>query len=280
MLDRLRLEDSTRRSSVEEWLRLRTFVDEADFFHGLLAPDLVGLPEGSSLLEVGSGIGLLAMLMNTSGHRVIAFEPESAGFGQMRSMRDSVLAHWLDQAPDVLWIDDFLAKNDSRLDSHSVEYAFAVNVVEHVPDLSNFFVAVLSVLRPGGRFRFVCPNYSFPYEPHFEIPTVLSKSATYRLLRKRILSAPIRDPQGMWDELSWPTVGALRTVFDNLGYRYAFSPDATNAYLTRSLADPTFIQRKGPFWGTLFKLTAKTLPKAIDHLPHSALPVIDCTVWA
>ena len=280
LLDRLSLEETIRQSSDEVRLRLPTYVGEADFFHGLLAPDLDGLPEGSPLLEVGSGIGLLAMLMSTSGHPVIAFEPESAGFGQMRNMRDLILNHWRDQAPDVLWIDDFLAKDDTRLGSYSFEYAFAVNVVEHVPDLSDFFVAVMSVLRAGGRFRFICPNYSFPYEPHFEIPTLLNKSATYRLLRKRILSGPMLDPKGMWDELSWPTVGSLRTVLDTLGCRYAFSANATNAYLIRPLADPTFIRRKGPFWGRAFKVAARTLPGVIIHLPHNALPVIDCTVWA
>lgn len=280
MLDRIALSQAADALTDEERIRLQTFVGEADFFSELLADDLARLPAEEPIVEVGSGMGLLALQLAASGHPVVAFEPESAGFGQMRMMRDLVLAHWDGQIPPVTWVDDYLAAGDPRAEQHRPSYAYAVNVIEHVPDMAGFLTAVLSTLQPGGHFRFICPNYAIPYEPHFEIPTLFSKQATYRVLHKRILGARMPDPQGMWDELSWPTVGSLRTIMDGLGLQYAFSSRATRGYLTRPLLDETFSARKGRAVGAVFQTAARTMPPLIDHLPVSALPIIDCTIRA
>lgn len=280
MLDTGALYNSAALLNSEERMRLRTYVGEADFFSELLAPDIASLQPDDSVVEVGSGIGLLAMDLSVAGHLVIAFEPESAGFGQMRMMRDLVLQHWQGPAPDVTWVDDYLTKADERATRHAPSYAYAINVIEHVPDMARFISDVLSILTPGGRFRFICPNYALPYEPHFEIPTLFSKRATYGVLRKRILSAPMADPQGLWDELSWPTVGSLQAILRAMGVRHAFSSQATRAYLSRPLQDKSFTERKGRAVGAVFQLAARTMPPVIKHLPVGVLPIIDCTIWA
>ena len=63
--------------------------------------------------------------------------------------------------------------------------------------------ANLSALRPGATFRFVCTNYRFPYEPHFDMPTLFAKSLTGGVLRPRILgSHTVIDPAGTWQSLN------------------------------------------------------------------------------
>ena len=280
MLDRIALSAAAATLTDEERLRLQTFVGEADFFSDLLQADLAKLPAGEAIVEVGSGMGLLALELATSGHAVVAFEPESAGFGQMRMMRDLVLEHWDGPKPPVTWVDDYLAIHDARATQSKPSYAYAVNVIEHVPDIPAFLEAVLSVLQPGGHFRFICPNYAIPYEPHFEIPTLFTKKATYRVLHKQILGAAMPEPQGMWDELSWPTVGSLRAILDRMDVQYAFSSQATRGYLTRPLQDESFSARKGRAVGAIFRTAARTMPRVIGHLPVWLLPIIDCTIRA
>lgn len=280
MLDRRALDHAAAVLDSDARIRLQTFVGEADFFSELLTADIATLQPDDAIVEVGSGIGLLALDVSATGHLVVAFEPESAGFGQMRMMRDLVLQHWQGPVPGVAWVDDYLTAADQRAKRHSPSYAYAINVIEHVPDMARFIADALSILNPGGRFRFICPNYALPYEPHFEIPTLFSKRATYGLLHKRILRAPMPDPQGLWDELSWPTVGSLRMILQRMGVRHEFSARATRAYLSRPLQDESFTQRKGRAVGTVFQLAARTMPPVIEHLPVSVLPIIDCTVWA
>jgi len=280
MLDRNSLDEAAASLAVDERIRLRTFVGEADFFRGVLEPDLASLPPCDPIVEVGSGIGLLAMTLSSAGRQVIAFEPQSAGFGQMRMMRDLILRHWDGPPPRVEWVDDYLGTDDVRATQHDPSYVYAINVIEHVPDVARFIADAMSILRPGGRFRFVCPNYAIPYEPHFEIPTLFTKRATYRILRKRILRAPMPDPQGMWDELSWPTVGSLRAILDGMDVHYEFSSAATASYLSRPLHDESFIQRKGRAVGGALSLAARTTPPLIGYLPVSLLPIIDCSIWA
>ena len=50
------------------------------------------------------------------------------------------------------------------------EVVFSANVLELVPDLVSALERMQSVPAEGGVQRHVCPNYAFPYEPHFFVP--------------------------------------------------------------------------------------------------------------
>ena len=61
-----------------------------------------------------------------------------------------------------------------------------MNVMEHVEDPALAVDRLTAMLVPGASYRFLCPNYLFPYEPHFNMPTFGSKALTERLMRRRI----------------------------------------------------------------------------------------------
>ena len=42
-------------------MSIDVYVSEAEFFEGVLASDVSKLPSGSHLVEIGAGIGLLAL---------------------------------------------------------------------------------------------------------------------------------------------------------------------------------------------------------------------------
>src|SRR3546814_21121737 len=51
----------------------------------------------------------------------------------------------------------------------SFDFAFSINVMEHVNDVEQVIINVFNSLKENAYYDFTCPNYLFPYEPHFNI---------------------------------------------------------------------------------------------------------------
>lgn len=227
--------------------QVRTYVGEADFFHPLVSERLAGRGP-LEVVEVGSGIGLLALRLAADGHRVTAFEPQSAGYDHDWAMHELVRDCWDGPVPRVTWHDRVF--DAALLDpDRPVDVALSVNVLEHVAHPADLVAEVVAALGPGGVYRVVCPNYTVPYEPHFNIPTLFSKRLTGRVFAERIRSSPRHDAEALWDELSWPTQRGLATALRERGVAVRFDRQASRAYLDRAVGDPAFEARKGPVLG-------------------------------
>jgi 2-polyprenyl-3-methyl-5-hydroxy-6-metoxy-1,4-benzoquinol methylase len=50
---------------------------------------------------------------------------------------------------------------------HKFDIIFSINVMENLKDPYSVLIQMNSALKFGGKYRFFCPNYDFPYEPHF-----------------------------------------------------------------------------------------------------------------
>lgn len=275
MLDPRRLAGRLLQLDPRRATAIRKYVNEASFFHRLVSADLDGRTD-LEIVEVGAGIGLLALQLAADGHRVTAFEPQSAGYGEMHAMRSIVLECWTGDLPPVVWHDQVFAGN--LLDpGRPVDLALSVNVLEHVERPAALVAQVTGVLGPGGRYRFICPNYAVPYEPHFNIPTLFSKRLTGLAFAKAIRTAAKPDPHGLWNELSWPTQHGLRTDLHDAGVVVRFSSRATQAYLERLRDDPDFAARKGPILGRAVRVASHVLHALVGLLPPALLPVIDAT---
>lgn len=279
MLDTARLEYEMAGLSPDSRSRLRTYVAEADFFDAVLSDDLNRLCQGARLMEIGSGIGLLTLRAAAKGFKVTSYEPQSAGFSEMLHHREVVRRSWDGPLPDVEWRNTYFGPATTPIEAEKAVFAFAINVIEHVPDVESFITATIQALKPGGRFRFICPNYAFPYEPHFEIPTLLRKSTTFRVFQKRILASNVDDPLVMWAELSWPNVWKLSRMLRRMNLRHYFSRSGTKFYLNRVTQDATFVARKGPTVRAMFHAGSVAAPIISRLTPVTMLPIIDCTVY-
>ena len=183
-LAELRHELSARIPPAEElsaWLE--TAYGEAVFGATILAEDLAVLPRSARVLDVGAGSMLLSCALQLAGVQVTALEPVAPGFSHLDRLRAMVLEvsagrgvvpHWLPIPAEALTLES------------TFDYAFSINVMEHVDDVALVIARVVAALRPGGVYRFVCPNYLFPYEPHFDMPTLFSKALTERVFGHRI----------------------------------------------------------------------------------------------
>lgn len=258
-----------RSASPKDRAALRMYFGEAIFFERILSSHIADLPPGSTIVDIGSGIGLLSHLLSSRGVHVVMFEPEGEGFGRMRRLFELVSSAWA--GPKTSLETRWEAFSPSSLHHRPVDLIFALNVIEHVPEPARMVAQATDLLKPSGTGRFVCPNYLFPYEPHYGIPTLWSKRATRLVFGKAIDSKAL----GLWDDLSWPTAGKLSRSLTAIGIKHELGREVFDAYLRR-LKDPYFLERKGG----LFQAVANAEPvvrRATDLIPTKALPIVDLT---
>ncbi len=109
MLDERALEAALAGRDPASADRLRMYISEARFFAEVIKADLRGLAPSASVLEVGSGVGMLALMTADLGLRITAVEPESRGFGEMLELRTVLRSCWDGPVPEVDWVAGFVA---------------------------------------------------------------------------------------------------------------------------------------------------------------------------
>jgi SAM-dependent methyltransferase len=182
-----------------------TMAAEARFAHDWLSEDLARLPVNAALLEVGGGVFLLSCQLSAEGFDITAIEPTGEGFGEFRELGDTVL--------ELAALKPTIApcKAEDFISEKRFDFAFSLNVMEHIDLPDEAIKHVSEVLKPGASYRFLSPNYLFPYEPHFNIPTLFTKRLTRRVMRHRIESNTyLDDPNGLWRSLNWITEPRLK----------------------------------------------------------------------
>lgn len=255
-----------------------TYAEEALFGRRLIASDLERLPEGCSILEVGAGAMLLSSQLTREGFAVTALEPTGSGFSHFDRMRQVVLksAEEGGFAPKVCAI-----RAEQLHQAQAFDYGFSVNVMEHVDDVGAALERVMDSLKPGSIYRFTCANYLFPYEPHFNLPTLFSKRLTEKVLGPRIFSSNrVSDPLGTWQSLNWITVPQVAGIVRRLGGMQAeFDRNILISAFERILSDPLFARRRSPLVCSLITGMVKLrLHKLLGFIPVSLQPIIDCRI--
>ncbi len=255
-----------------------TYAAEALFGRRYIDSDLECLRRGARVLEVGAGSLLLSCQLMREGFEVTALEPIGDGFSHFDQMRQMVLdkARSLGCCPAILDrpAEEFAVVN--RFD-----YAFSVNVMEHVNDVARVLEAVGKGLNVGASYRFTCPNYLFPYEPHFNIPTLFSKRLTEKLLRRKIFgSHRVPDPSGTWKSLNWINVVQVGRYVRRLsGFTMTFNRSMLVSTLERIASDPDFAGRRSPAMRSLLLVLVRLRMHHLFRLvPAVFQPIMDCRV--
>ena len=257
---------------------LDTFAQEARIGREWLAPRLDRLPAGAAVLEVGAGLMLLSCQLVREGFRVAALEPLGEGFSFFAELQKLVLAHAGKQgiAPDVLPIPVEQLDQDSGFD-----FAYSINVMEHVENFPLALQRVARAIRPGAEYRFMCANYLFPYEPHFNIPTLFSKSLTEKFFRRRIYdNTLVGDAADVWKSLNWISVPKVaRAVRGLSGVSVSFDRSMLEAVLLRAVGDREFSSRRSPWVRGLAKGAVRLrLHRLGKWIPPIMQPVMDCSL--
>ncbi len=254
------------------------FANEALFGYGWLRPSLSELSRDAHILEVGGGLTLISCQLARQGYQVTVVEPISDGFSSFAILQKLVLEHAESQSIAIrllpCCIEDLNARNE-------FDTAFSINVMEHVANVDEALRRVILSLKPNGFYRFTCPNYAFPYEPHFNLPTLFSKAMTERALNRQIFgSARVEQPAAIWASLNWITVGDVKRICSTIsGISVHFGKTMTPDSVERVTTDRAFARRRAPWMVRLAKfIIASRLHRLATLLPAGALPLIDCTI--
>ncbi|MFM0011353.1 class I SAM-dependent methyltransferase [Paraburkholderia sediminicola] len=254
------------------------YAGEVRFGRALIADDLARLPNGAKILEVGAGSLMLSCVLASEGYEVTALEPVGRGFSHFARLQSIVAGY----AARKGVLPELMPSSGEELDAvDRFDYAFSVNVMEHVNDVALVLERVHASLRRGGMYRFMCPNYAFPYEPHFNLPTLLSRTLTEKVMWRWIVrSKNVLDPMGTWRSLNWITVRSVRRICrQRLTTEPVFDQLIFQTFLSRALSDEAFQARRGPLLRGMITGLQRTGLLGLSRLiPVALLPVMDCRI--
>ena len=275
-LDLRLLEKEKESLNATEIDKLHLYINEAQFFFQVIREDVEGPP--LDIFEIGSGIGLLSRLLGENGHSVVGTDPISSGFNVVTKLQRVIEKSFITPQKGP----EFHALSAQQINvkmkrEQKFDYIFCANVVEHVSELKFFFDAVLPRLKDGGTFRFICPNYLFPYEPHFGFISTPSKRLTRLMQGNKIRHSHIENPEDFYNDLSFPNIFKLNKILGQYEIYAKYRNTATLEYLDRAVKDEYFILRKKKI-ASVVRIIIKPIKKIIRILPKSSLPIIDCKI--
>ncbi len=247
---------------------------EARFARAWLDEDLQRLPDGAPVLEVGGGVFILACQLAREGFAITSIEPTGTGFGAFEALGAAVLAF---AARDGAVPSVIRSKAEDFSSDRRFHFAFSMNVMEHVEAPGKVIAAVSAVLVPGASYRFLCPNYLFPYEPHFNMPTFGSKALTWRLMRRSIEGNTMDDPAGVWRSLNWITVPQVRRMAaEDPSLAISFQRGTLVSMLERAGSDVEFARRRASWMvAVVAALRRLGLLRLAALVPATLQPIMD-----
>lgn len=173
----------------------KLWLAEAEFGFSHLKGPISSLAANSDILEVGCGSGILLSMLTEEypQHKFNGVEPFGEGFLSLKEL--NAVVRKLGVNLSIESYEDHQSKYD---------FIYCVNVFEHVKDWRHFLDWASNNLKENGLFLVLCPNYGFPYEPHFRIPITFNKGFTFRVFKKHILNFEKNSKYyGLWNSLNF-----------------------------------------------------------------------------
>ncbi len=254
------------------------YMNEANYGRRFIDNDLKLLPNNAQILEVGAGSLLLSTQLVREGFDITALEPVGVGFSHFNQLQllVSEFAEMHGIKPKLL-----SSYAEDLTETLKYDFAFSINVMEHVGNVQICIKKVTDALKKDAYYRFICPNYSFPYEPHFDIPTLFNKKFTEVVFKNSIYNNQnVPDPKGVWESLNWISIGVIRKAINSIpGLNVSFDKKVLGDALRRVAYDSEFSSRRSTLIVRLCQLlTFLRLINLTKFIPLMIQPVIDCTI--
>ncbi len=203
----------------------------------------------STVLEIGSGTGIL--LNELKSHfpeiRFSGIDPNVSGFYNREKIIHSLNKDGYKINVQNIDIKDY--KEGKKFD-----LIFSVNVFEHVEHQYEYLLKSYSLLNKNGKNVILCPNYDFPYEPHFVIPIIFNKKITKSIFKSRIKKFEEKENEkGLWDGISLLGRKAIEKFLKQKNISYSLDESIKTRMLKRLNTDASFKERQG-IAGTIAKI--------------------------
>jgi SAM-dependent methyltransferase len=119
------------------------------------------------------------------------------------------------------------------------DIAFTINALEHMREPLRTMDKMYDSLKPGGTLLAHCPNYSVPFDSHFNILLLTRlKSVNEWIYPKRI-----GQDLPLWNELNFVRYSDLRRHLLEQGRSFTFSRSVMHDLVRRLFNDPIFAER-------------------------------------
>jgi 2-polyprenyl-3-methyl-5-hydroxy-6-metoxy-1,4-benzoquinol methylase len=257
------------------------YANEALFMYNLIKQDLEKLNENDEILEVGAGIFLLCCQLKKQGYNITALEPNANGFSYFYNIQKIII----DYASDGGFLPPVIKTYAENLsEENRFKFIYSMNVMEHVSNIETTLEKIFNALSSGGYYRFICPNYSFPYEGHFGIPIIINKKITKFIMSRKIKKYKLPEGNKLWESLNWINISKIKKICKKLHSKPNFNSEITNIYLNRVINDKFFRTRHSSFFvkflvKIMFILKFIGIFNLIKFLPPQILPIIDCKIF-
>ena len=111
--------------------------------------------------------------------------------------------------------------------------------MEHLNDPYLVLLQMVRTLKNGGKYRFFCPNYDFPYEPHFGKWMFLRNNKAFHLQERRAnsLLIPRHETLGLYRSLNFITLNKVLKFSDSNIIQHISNRNALFNLLERVVSD-------------------------------------------
>jgi hypothetical protein len=135
-------------------------------------------------------------------------------------------------------------------------------------------------LKLGGKYRFFCPNYDFPYEPHFSKWLWRRRHNSFYLESSRAngLDLDSVEQKGLYDSLNFITLRKLKLFSCENEIQLLESNSALTNLINRALHDLNLQRRHKSLAIVLAILKKLGLLRAARLLSPNFQPIIDATI--
>ena len=219
----------------------------------------------SSVLEIGSGTGILLNELKEHFPNITfsGIDPNVSGYHNYKKITNNLNNDGHNIIVENIDVEKF--KSEKKFD-----LIFSVNVFEHVSDQLQYLINTHNLLNKEGLNIILCPNYDFPYEPHFVIPIIINKKITKFIFNSKITNLEIKENEkGLWDGLSFLGRKKIESILKKNNYNYFLDDSIKTRMLDRLNSDNAFKKRQG-IAGTLAKISKLLL---IDKLIFNILKI-------
>jgi 2-polyprenyl-3-methyl-5-hydroxy-6-metoxy-1,4-benzoquinol methylase len=254
-----------------------TYFNEALAARKFLESNISALKADDCILEIGGGILALSLQLASEGFNVTSVEPIGEGFEDIQYLMFIHQEHAKEKNISLkvakVGIEEF--EFNSKF-----QFMFSINVMEHI--INPFSVAqhLSMYLEPNGEYRFFCPNYDFPYEPHFSRWIFSRKDNAFFLKKNKAASSEVGLTNwiGLYNSINYITTKKMRRSLENSDCQVRVNKLAFFNLVNRSLTDEGLFQRH-PRLVSLTKLLVKFgMLKFTTIVPVNFQPVMDFTI--